>query len=314
MTIRIKLAQTTAELDDLFRTRHRVFVEEMRYMPGTHDGRILDRFDAFPTTANVVALFDGRVVGGLRLVEPSEAGAPADEYFDFRPYLPPGATRVGSGSMLLLDPEYRNTPRLTFAMLGMGYYWAVSRNLTHLTGAAAPEAEELFTGAGYKPVAPRFFHEPTHLHVTPVILDVSELNDRFLSFINQHQAQYFLDSFERQFHQPGEKIISMGEEGHAAYIVVGGRVAVTVDAAGQDGGDGEARVVAELGPGEIFGELALLTARPRSANIVALTEVDLIVLEREAFQAQLTKRPEVALNLLKILGNRLASTVERFTK
>src|SRR5260370_7246565 len=89
MTIRVKLAQTTNELDQLFRVRHRVFVEEDGYMPERPGRRIYDHFDAFPTTANVIAIADGRVVGGVRFTEPSSAASPPDAPFDFVPHLPP---------------------------------------------------------------------------------------------------------------------------------------------------------------------------------------------------------------------------------
>jgi CRP-like cAMP-binding protein len=75
---------------------------------------------------------------------------------------------------------------------------------------------------------------------------------------------------------------------------------------------GEKRVeLARLGRGETFGELALLTSRPRSADVVALTDVDLMVLDRPVFQAQLQSDPEVAVRLLEILGTRLAERGEQ---
>src|SRR5262249_7293735 len=48
MTLRVRVAQTTAELDAVFRLRHQVFVEEEGYMPPRPDRRIADRFDAYP--------------------------------------------------------------------------------------------------------------------------------------------------------------------------------------------------------------------------------------------------------------------------
>ena len=60
VTVRIRLARTTDELDQVFALRHRVMVDEEGYMPAQPDGRLADRFDAYPTTANVIALVDGR--------------------------------------------------------------------------------------------------------------------------------------------------------------------------------------------------------------------------------------------------------------
>jgi CRP-like cAMP-binding protein len=348
MAVRIRQATSPTDFDQLFQVRHRVFVEEQRYFPPVSDGRLVDRFDAFPTTANIVASAHGRVVGGVRIVEPSPVGAPADEFFDFRPYLPEKDVRIGSGSMLVVEPEYRRIPRVTFAMLGMMYYWALVKGLTHITGVAAPDSEKLFLGSGYEPVQPRFFHEPTKLYALPVVLEIGRLNDRFASFVDRHHIRHFLNSFERQFHQAGETIITAGEQGSAAYVIVEGRVGVSVgpgptSAFNVDELPPSSRVgggpvttrppsnrnsddpppsvrarrhmspipVREMGPGEVFGELALITEAPRSANVIALTDVDLMVLEREAFHKQVTENPQVALNLLAMLSTRLMTVTDR---
>lgn len=388
MSVRIRLATSPTDFDQLFKVRHRVFIEKQGFYPPTSDGRLVDRFDAFPTTANIVAVAEGRVVGGVRIVEPSPVGMPADHYFDFRPYLPKGNIRVGSGSMLVVEEEYRRIPRVTFAMLGMMYYWALRKGLTHITGVAAPEAEKLFVGSGYEPVSPRFFHEESKLHALPVVLEISKLNDRFAGFVDRHDIRHFLKSFERQFHQAGETIITAGEPGSAAYVIIEGRVGVSVgpgpalnafrdDAplssrgpglwtngpmssrggpaangpmsgrapglvnssgpmssrgvglpstlgpngppstrGSYDDGPRSRRppspvAVREMGPGEVFGELSLITAAPRSANVVALTDVDLMVLEREAFHKQVAENPQVALNLLAVLGKRLTTVTDR---
>lgn len=399
MSVRIRLATSPTDFDQLFKVRHRVFIEEEGFFPSTSDGRLVDRFDAFPTTANIVAVAEGRVVGGVRIVEPSPVGVPADHFFDFTPYLPQGNIRVGSGSMLVVEEEYRRIPRVTFAMLGMMYYWALRKGLTHITGVAAPEAEKLFIGSGYEPVHPRFFHEASKLNALPVVLEISKLNDRFAGFVDRHDIRHFLKSFERQFHQAGETIITAGEPGSAAYVIIEGRVGVSVgpgpaltafrddaplssrgpglwnngpmssrggpaangplsgrapglvnsvpmsshsaalksngpmshrgvglsgnlpsngppSSLGSDDGPRSRRPVApvavrEMGPGEVFGELALITSNPRSANVVALTDVDLMVLEREAFHQQVAENPQVALNLLAVLGKRLTTVTDR---
>jgi CRP-like cAMP-binding protein len=326
MAVRIKLATTPGEIDELFQVRHRVFVTEKSYFQPASDGRMLDRFDAFATTGNLVAVSDGRVVGGVRIVEPSSVGAPVDAFFDFRPYLPEGA-RAGSGSMLVMDPVYRRVPRVTFAMLGMMYYWALCKGLTHITGAVATEVEDLFLGSGYERIAERFFHEKSGNWMVPVMLRIDKLNDRFAAFVDKHNIRHFLQSFERQFHQKGEPIITFGETGSAAYVIVEGKVAVTVPSRAsrppQPTGDAAPASdtaprssrgpipVREMGPGEVFGELSLITEHPRSANIVALTDVDLMVLEREAFHKQVAAKPEVALSLMTMIGNRMLTITDR---
>lgn len=76
----------------------------------------------------------------------------------------------------------------------------------------------------------------------------------------------------------GELVFAQGDAGNEFYLVDAGRVTVSVD--------GE--TVAELGPGESFGEIALLRDVPRSATVTATTDVTLWALEREEFLAAVT--------------------------
>ena len=152
-------------------------------------------------------------------------------------------------------------------------------------------------------MAPQFFHAETGLHVLPMILDLQELNDRFLDFVRRQGMQYFLSSFERQFHLAGETVISRGDHGSAAYVIIDGKATVATTRHGP--------VIEEMGPGELFGEVALLSSRPRTATVVALTDLDLMVLERDAFRDHLLRDPVAANQLLDILAGRFANERER---
>jgi hypothetical protein len=176
MSVRIRLARTTDELDQLFSLRHRVMVDDERYLPPQPDGRLADRFDAYPTTVNVIALVDDRIVGAVRFVARTPAGTSADEYFDFAPFLPPQAVDVAAG-MLVLEPAHRGTPRLLRAMLGMGYDWALRRGATHVLAPANPRRRSGCVRMGYRVVAPEFRHEHSGLPVVPMILDLADLED-----------------------------------------------------------------------------------------------------------------------------------------
>lgn len=78
--------------------------------------------------------------------------------------------------------------------------------------------------------------------------------------------------------EPGAVIFNQGDPGDEFYVIESGRVGVAVD------GD----TVSELGPGEGFGEIALLRDVPRTATVTALTEVSLYALDREHFLAAVT--------------------------
>ncbi|MBM3659499.1 MAG: cyclic nucleotide-binding domain-containing protein [Actinobacteria bacterium] len=96
----------------------------------------------------------------------------------------------------------------------------------------------------------------------------------------------------------GRELIHEGEVGHEFFIVVDGEAEVRI-------GD---RVVARRGPGEYFGEIALLSNRPRTATVTALTAMRLQVISRREFQTMLYENPAIATELLAIAADRVADS------
>jgi small-conductance mechanosensitive channel/CRP-like cAMP-binding protein len=97
----------------------------------------------------------------------------------------------------------------------------------------------------------------------------------------------------------GETITRQGNEAHYLYIIAKGDAEVRV---GADGA--EARVVAKLGAGQVFGEMGLMTGEPRSATVVALTDSVCYRLDKRAFSEILQRRPEIAEAISHLLAKR----------
>ena len=96
-----------------------------------------------------------------------------------------------------------------------------------------------------------------------------------------------------------------GDAGDAMYIIERGKVRISVQAT-----DGRELTLTELGQGDFFGELALLGRQPRSANATVSEESRLAVLSREIFLSFMRSKPNVALEMLTALANRLRRTDE----
>lgn len=95
----------------------------------------------------------------------------------------------------------------------------------------------------------------------------------------------------------GETIIRQGDPGDDFYLVAAGRVRVTVDGA----------PAGELGPGEGFGEIALLRDTPRTATVEAVDETSLLLLDRQEFRSALAGHAESAAAAEGVAGRRLAA-------
>lgn len=96
-----------------------------------------------------------------------------------------------------------------------------------------------------------------------------------------------------------EAVFWFGDAGDTLYVVEEGQVSITAP-----GAQGEHVLLDTLGPGAMFGELSLLDGGPRSATVRALTSCTLLALPRESFHAFLRQRPDVAIDVLQILGAR----------
>ena len=113
-------------------------------------------------------------------------------------------------------------------------------------------------------------------------------------------------ALEPRSFQPGSTIVKQGEPGDSFYIVRSGSVQVMLEREGTP-----AITVAELGPREGFGEMALLTDQPRSASVVAVTDVETWCLSKVAFQELVSQNLSLALYFNRILSQRLSALQER---
>jgi HEAT repeat protein len=103
----------------------------------------------------------------------------------------------------------------------------------------------------------------------------------------------------------GERIFAEDSLGTDFYIVFRGTVLIRKKA-----GTAE-QELARMGPGECFGEMALFDDSPRSATAIAQTDCTLLALERSRFSSLLTQRPEMGLEICRVLSLRLRAVNER---
>ena len=95
----------------------------------------------------------------------------------------------------------------------------------------------------------------------------------------------------------GRVIFRKGDPGDSFWMIQSGKVRVF-----RSEGEGVDLTLSELGPGKSFGEMALLTGEPRSANVETLEESRLMVLTKEQFEGVLKSHPDVSLTFIKQLS------------
>ncbi len=111
-----------------------------------------------------------------------------------------------------------------------------------------------------------------------------------------------LDRFARKGFAPGQMIIAQGQPGEGLYCLAAGEVEIKVN---KDGGD---VVVANLGPGDVFGEIALLNDAPTTATVTARGQVGALFLPRADFQQALATEPNARQYLESLSADRLKAT------
>lgn len=101
----------------------------------------------------------------------------------------------------------------------------------------------------------------------------------------------------------GTELTSQGGVGREAFVIIEGTATVTKD--------GE--VAAQLGPGDHFGELALLDGGPRTATVTASSDMVVLVMSKPAFNAVLDEIPTLAHKLLVATARRLRESEQSLT-
>jgi MFS family permease len=107
--------------------------------------------------------------------------------------------------------------------------------------------------------------------------------------------EYLAEKLSKRRVRAGEPVFRAGEHGDRFYVIVDGTVQVSPK-------DAQA---SELGSGDFFGEIALLRDVPRTADVVAKTDVDLLELQRDDFVAAVTGHAEASRAADSIVGARL---------
>jgi CRP-like cAMP-binding protein len=122
--------------------------------------------------------------------------------------------------------------------------------------------------------------------------------------LDPERREKLVDLFETSLYAPGEVVLAEGQASEGLHVVLTGAVQVT------RADSGEQLALAELGPGQIFGEIALFQRRPATATVRAARKTVLLSLSREAFNRNVADFPEVVAHVYKVAVERESTNLQ----
>jgi CRP-like cAMP-binding protein len=161
--------------------------------------------------------------------------------------------------------------------------------------APALTAEDSDVERAFETVAPSSPARTAHLPAKKVPLFDDLSQDAFVALVNRLRYQR---------HAPGELIIREGDPGRSFYIIVEGRVRIY-----KTGPDLKEITLAHLGEGAFFGEMALLSGAPRTANVAAEEETGILEVTDTVLRQLATRYPQVVTSLKNFYRQRLLNNV-----
>jgi cAMP-dependent protein kinase regulator len=125
--------------------------------------------------------------------------------------------------------------------------------------------------------------------------------------LSKEEREALVKEMELEQHQQGDVVITEGEPGSSMYVIASGEVKVYTRGTGQSKGS---IYLAKLGEGDFFGEVSVLTGKPRTATITASQPTELLRLDKEKLDNALGKYPGIQQVLDEFYKKRAKDTVE----
>ena len=114
---------------------------------------------------------------------------------------------------------------------------------------------------------------------------------------------------ERVHFAPDQKFFDQGDAADAAYLILDGEAAVTIEAPG-----GATIRLALLGANALVGEMGILADQPRSATVTAVKATTALRIDRRVFLELLTQFPQIAIAVMRELAHRLEMTNQQLAQ
>jgi CRP-like cAMP-binding protein len=126
------------------------------------------------------------------------------------------------------------------------------------------------------------------------------------SDVNTEDLTVVANVLEEEAFFEGDRIFEINDRGDHMYIILEGKVGISITTNNK-----QPEFIAELGPGECFGEMGMLDDQPRSASAHALVDSKILSLEKAKLHGLIIRYPELAFGILRSLSLRLRAANAR---
>jgi CRP-like cAMP-binding protein len=150
------------------------------------------------------------------------------------------------------------------------------------------------------------YEPPAHADPIPDVKELRLAEVPLLQPLTPEERRLLAERSRVLVFAPGERLLYAGGEGGTMYVVLEGRVEVFVPQPA-----GPPVRVAEMGPGEVIGEMSLLTGEPRSADVRALGEVEVLEVGKAAMREVMASNDALAEALSEQMSRRADERSER---
>ncbi len=259
-------------------------------------------------TAHLLVTDGDRPVGALRVTR----GCLGTEA-SLGPLLPlvGDPARVATIDHIVLLPRYRGRFGLFFAAMKVALQVVKLWACDHLVVVAPSGMEREVERIGLSRLRPGA-GSVGEKGETVMYAPVSALRSPFLTDLEGPMVEALGPFFHRAIYIQGDEVFREGERGDAAYVVARGSVCLTASRTVGEEDRREEVVVDLLGPGELFGELALLDGAPRMATVRAYaSETDLSIIDGRHFNEAIDQDPARVRAVLRLLARRLRKSTWR---
>jgi len=319
VSIIVKIASSSQELKDVYKLRHSVYCEEEGYFQGITSDHILDIFDTVSETLNIIAYHNGEAVGTMRVTKETEIGTPSEEAFDFSGYREKVTAQAReqnkedpvfiSAGMLAIAAKWRNRRDVFRAIFRMAVDIGYSQNVSHIIATVNDKTATIYKRLGWEILSDKIWIDEFNEYIVAVATPVETMYEwAFGNLMEQSRLlEHFSGCFQWLLLDRGTVVFEQGNAGDDAYVISKG----SVDVSCHYPGDGDRLSLAVLGEGDMFGELSLIDEAPRSATITALSNCELLVINREVFWQKTQENPTYLRDLMGVLSARLRKADER---